>query len=94
MCAFVCVYISIMSHITAESTVIPLVLVRPRGIIIKGSMILTVCVFIKLHITAQSGPAILVVLCCKVLVLALPNEDHCVFCVFIEVGNLVLVYPL
>ena len=28
-----------------------------------GSMILCVCVFIKLHITTQSGPVILVIIC-------------------------------
>ena len=40
--------------------------------------VVCVCVFIKLHITTQSGPVILVILCHS-------QEDQCVcVCVFIK----------
>ena len=51
------------------------------------------CVFVQLHITWQSGPVILVILCYQVLVLVLPRGNKvyvcvcmcaCVSCAFIK----------
>ena len=59
VCACVCVYE--IAHNRAirpchPSHYIPLALIHPRRDVF-------VCVFIKLHITTQSGPVILVILC-------------------------------
>ena len=60
-CVCVCARIYEIAHNRAirrchPSHSMPLALILPRGAV-------CVCVFIKLHITAQSGPVILVILC-------------------------------
>ena len=51
-------------NITAQSSpVIPVILYNSHGVNVCVFVCVCVCVFIKLHITAQSGLVILVILC-------------------------------
>ena len=62
VCMYVCILIKL--HITAQSESFYATRIdSPKGVCMYVCMYVCMHVFIKLHITTQSGPVILVILC-------------------------------